>query len=247
MLTFSYLVVVVEAAGEGTVEVSVEADKLSYRYQESVNLTISAQNISGNPANLQFDIDCPARFTIDGSEAFPRNCASGQSTLTVGANESQEWNHTINPGADDYPLLHPGEHTITAYLDGYDAIAETTFNVGFATEGEGSFCGGITSLDCEAGMKCQLSGPYEGASGYCTNEENYDNGSSFQDVTDNHWAKQYIENLVQEGVLSGYSDGTFRPDNPVTRAELVKMALSAADIEATSGQPEVNCDRYDGS
>jgi sugar lactone lactonase YvrE len=38
-----------------------------------------------------------------------------------------------------------------------------------------------------------------------------------------HWAKEEIENLVTAGVITGYVDGTFRPDNTITREEMVIM------------------------
>jgi uncharacterized lipoprotein YddW (UPF0748 family) len=43
----------------------------------------------------------------------------------------------------------------------------------------------------------------------------------------NHWAKSCIEALIQQGIVSGYPDGTFRPDQPVTRAEFAAMIVKA--------------------
>lgn len=36
---------------------------------------------------------------------------------------------------------------------------------------------------------------------------------------ENHWAKTSINKAIQQGILKGYDDGTFKPDNPITRAE----------------------------
>ncbi len=44
----------------------------------------------------------------------------------------------------------------------------------------------------------------------------------FED-TRGHWAEDVIEEWVEEGFISGYDDGTFRPDEDVTRAEFVAM------------------------
>jgi len=38
-----------------------------------------------------------------------------------------------------------------------------------------------------------------------------------------HWAEASIQKWVEAGVINGYSDGTFRPDNGITRAEFVKI------------------------
>lgn len=35
------------------------------------------------------------------------------------------------------------------------------------------------------------------------------------------WAKEYIEKIYRAGYITGYPDGTFRPDNPITRAEFM--------------------------
>lgn len=46
--------------------------------------------------------------------------------------------------------------------------------------------------------------------------------SSFSD-TQEHWAKDYIENCVRLGIISGRGDGTFAPDDQVSLYQLFKM------------------------
>ncbi|ULL15863.1 S-layer homology domain-containing protein [Paenibacillus sp. H1-7] len=46
----------------------------------------------------------------------------------------------------------------------------------------------------------------------------------FSDVK-GHWAESAIMRLVNEGILDGFPDGTFRPDEPVTADQFVKMLL----------------------
>ena len=41
----------------------------------------------------------------------------------------------------------------------------------------------------------------------------------------------YISVLADRGIIKGYSDGSFRPNAPVTRAEMAKMVLMAANLE----------------
>ncbi len=48
----------------------------------------------------------------------------------------------------------------------------------------------------------------------------------FLDVRDDHPAAKAINTLTKKGVVGGYNDGTFRPNDPVSRAEAVKMATS---------------------
>ncbi|MDQ3707158.1 MAG: S-layer homology domain-containing protein [Chloroflexota bacterium] len=53
---------------------------------------------------------------------------------------------------------------------------------------------------------------------------------SFGDVPEGMWAYSYIRELACTGVVSGYPDGTFRPQNPTTRAQLVKMVVLLEEV-----------------
>lgn len=57
--------------------------------------------------------------------------------------------------------------------------------------------------------------------------------TSFSDVSSSYWAYQYIQALASRGVISGFPDGTFRPDAPVTRAQFAAMIRSAFDAPST--------------
>ena len=46
----------------------------------------------------------------------------------------------------------------------------------------------------------------------------------FSDVPKGYWAANYIGYMQQFGIITGYSDGNFRPDAPVTRAEFAAIA-----------------------
>jgi hypothetical protein len=45
-------------------------------------------------------------------------------------------------------------------------------------------------------------------------------GPGFTDVDDTHWAYNYVEYCVEQGVVGGYLDGTNRPDTVVTRGQM---------------------------
>ncbi|WP_244935660.1 S-layer homology domain-containing protein [Paenibacillus glycanilyticus] len=49
------------------------------------------------------------------------------------------------------------------------------------------------------------------------------------------WAKPYADRLIGMEVVSGYEDGTFRPDQPVTRAEWVKLLADSLSLPAAPG------------
>ncbi|OWR33099.1 hypothetical protein CDO73_00905 [Saccharibacillus sp. O23] len=62
--------------------------------------------------------------------------------------------------------------------------------------------------------------------------------ADFTDVKSTHWAKSSIEAGVAKGYVDGYTNGTFKPDASVSRAEFVKMVVAAMKLEVkeTSGK-----------
>lgn len=57
--------------------------------------------------------------------------------------------------------------------------------------------------------------------------------SHFTDIQ-GHWAQGAIQDAIQRGYVDGYPDKRFLPNKQVTRAEFIKMAVSAMDIEVAS-------------
>lgn len=59
--------------------------------------------------------------------------------------------------------------------------------------------------------------------------------AGYNDIS-KHWAKPYIEDMGNKGIVSGYSDGTFKPDKSVSRLEtlvLLTRLFPASDVDAT--------------
>ncbi|MGC1310210.1 MAG: S-layer homology domain-containing protein [Phormidesmis sp.] len=54
---------------------------------------------------------------------------------------------------------------------------------------------------------------------------------NFIDLSSRHWATNFIEPLVQKGWLSGFSDGSFQPDAPMTRAQFAALLVGAFNPE----------------
>ena len=48
--------------------------------------------------------------------------------------------------------------------------------------------------------------------------------NGYSDVPGNKWYNNAVSTLSNMGIICGYPDGTFRPDAPITRAELAKIA-----------------------
>ncbi|MEA1976229.1 MAG: S-layer homology domain-containing protein [Bacillota bacterium] len=58
----------------------------------------------------------------------------------------------------------------------------------------------------------------------------YDN-TNFSDVDKNEWYAKYIGYLVKQGVIEGYGDGTFKPNELVSEKAFLKMALVGLGYE----------------
>ncbi|CEQ02956.1 S-layer-like domain-containing protein [[Clostridium] sordellii] len=56
--------------------------------------------------------------------------------------------------------------------------------------------------------------------------------NKFNDISSDYWAKNEVNYLASKGLLNGYEDGTFRPENPITRAEVATILVrSNGDIK----------------
>lgn len=60
--------------------------------------------------------------------------------------------------------------------------------------------------------------------------------TGFSDVSSGYWASQFIQQLSQRGVIAGFPDGTFRPEEPVTRAQFAAM-INKAFSKSAQRQP----------
>lgn len=64
----------------------------------------------------------------------------------------------------------------------------------------------------------------------------------FSDVPSSHWAVGNIAKAAELGIIGGYNDGSFRPSNPVTQQQMIKMLVCAwgygPDAENIGGFPK---------
>ncbi|MBU1026264.1 MAG: S-layer homology domain-containing protein, partial [Candidatus Margulisbacteria bacterium] len=58
----------------------------------------------------------------------------------------------------------------------------------------------------------------------------------FADVPDGYWARTPIENTGTVGLVNGYPDGTFKPEQSLTRAELATLMVRAKGIKLPDRQ-----------
>lgn len=58
--------------------------------------------------------------------------------------------------------------------------------------------------------------------------------TSFRDVPNNHWANSSISYMSKHGLMTGYPNGTFRPNGDITRAEFVVVLNRIVGIQGAS-------------
>ena len=72
--------------------------------------------------------------------------------------------------------------------------------------------------------------------------------NKFTDVESSHWAYSFINSATAMDWINGYSDGSFRPDNNITRAEVVAIVNRVTDRKADTeyvNKNLTNLNRFD--
>lgn len=118
----------------------------------------------------------------------------------------------------------------------YAAAVEELAEAGIITGDEnGHFNPNNTITRAEvAAMICRMMYGEEAAKSY--------NESPFTDVPAKHWASGYIKWSVDFGIINGYGDGTFGPEDAVTYEQVVKMLVCSRgweqEAEDAGGYPD---------
>ena len=58
---------------------------------------------------------------------------------------------------------------------------------------------------------------------------------AYTDISDDYWAKDIIERFSNNEIIKGYPDGTFRPEDTLTRAEFITMLVNITKMESVEG------------
>jgi hypothetical protein len=71
---------------------------------------------------------------------------------------------------------------------------------------------------------------------YLAKSEVLSQAKGFDDVPMDHWAYEPVTMLRQMNMVSGYDNNEFKPDRLITRAEFIKMAVSAMGLQQGTGE-----------
>ena len=67
-----------------------------------------------------------------------------------------------------------------------------------------------------------------------TREQYWATTNAYSDIKSGDWYNNAISTLSSAGIVSGYPDGTFRPNAPITRAEMSKIIALFAKLDKTT-------------
>ncbi len=175
----------------------------------------NAEDVYNNPDATQAQIDNAKTVLDNAIDAILKESSSQDSTSDVTYHTIEEWMwHTYGvqspkPLQEKEPVRTPeGFHN--AYLKGYpDGTIRPNEN--------------MTRAEAATMISRLLELPLG------------DISETIYTDTPKQWYREYINAVSKTGIMSGYPDGTFKPDELITRAEFVKM-LSNFDDE-NSGNP----------
>jgi len=135
-----------------------------------------------------------------------------------------------------------GWYTDIALTQGYDFSAKVTDSFTLYAGWEEDLGLGTTHNTYISGYGNGIFGPDDNMTRaqaamifYNLLEDTYLNGGSFTDVSENAWYYDAVTALSGLGVISGYGDGSFGPDNTITRAEFVTMAIHFTGLDVRDG------------
>ena len=64
--------------------------------------------------------------------------------------------------------------------------------------------------------------------------ENY---KPYSDIEAGYWAKDLIYKVTEKGIMIGYPSGVFKPDQPITKAEVFATIAQLINVEHSNGTP----------
>jgi len=141
------------------------------------------------------------------------NGSFGANDLITRVQSAIMLNRAIVYNDDQAP--NPNYADVTEGTFGYDVIAKMTQEGVFAGNNQ-SFNPGDTLTRAEMAKVLVQAFKLTGAG-----------GKGFNDVASDYWAASYISTLAENGITVGYNDGSFKPNDPITRAEFSIMLARA--------------------
>lgn len=144
----------------------------------------------------------------------------------------------IKLDGQDYPVINTGAVYNTDTLNVRSGYGTSYPVIGVLNSGDK-----VEIVESQNGWhKIKYNGGYGYVSGrYVSIDEQK---TVFSDIKD-HWAEQQILDFINKGYINGYEDGTFRPDNQITRAEFVRILNNAFGFKVKGSEDFIDVNPTD--
>ena len=198
------------------------------------------------PYGTEYTFLTPVYTTSDGAEVYVQDTdtvngddgvgargwiKSGESTINFSTsrrfrveaeNESDYTTYTVNVKvSDQFTDVNPGDWF-------YDNVMNAVANGYMSGLGDGTFG------PMKTATRAQFATALACAMGYEAPEDPSTIETPFIDVDANDWYAGAVNFCYDEGIISGYEDTTFRPDQTITRQEAAAMLNNAFGLEAST-------------
>ena len=135
-------------------------------------------------------------------------------------NNTVEYTVTVEEGIS-FSDVNPGDWF-------YDNVMDAAENGYVSGMGDGTY------NPTGATTRAQFAAMIANAMGY---DDDPNVESMFPDVADDFWGKAAINYCAQNGIISGYDDGTFQPDKAITRQEAAAILNNAFELPRSTASP----------
>lgn len=153
----------------------------------------------------------------------------GNITLPIGGHVEFPDGTKVTDSGDNQSIITPRGYVVTPNDKGDKPIIDTNGNVK-VPDGSNVVLPNGKVITPENGSTVGTDGTIKNPDGSVTNP-----AIQFTDIS-KHWAESTIKSFVNSKYINGYNDGTFRPDNLITRAEFVKILNKYFGLTNKSGK-----------
>ena len=222
------------AATAKTTETVVSARYIRMVFPQGTAAEVADISIYFNPTaadiiKLDFDnlnVDIP--YVVTGDLVLPIRGERGSTVTWKSGNAeilSNDGTILSRPAGDTIVLL---TYTVSSPTDSEIPGKSNTLRIVIQGKGtSGGSSGGGGGGTSSKGNKVNTSVSLNPGAGYVPSTTT----ETFNDLNNAEWARNYILDLYNNKIISGYPDGSFKPNNLVAREEFVQMIGNAFDFQ----------------
>ncbi len=214
------------------------------------NLTTSADSNSNNPNGFETGISVLAEDRLSGSKTsfsnykFELTWAEPCRDADIESFKLGNYTGSID-GNRNITVTVPYGTDVTGMIATFTTSVGATIQVGSENSGV-ALISDVTSVNYTNPVKLYVTSESGNVTRMYT--VTVEEGVSFSDVTAGAWYYENVMGAAENGYVSGYPDGTFKPMQSVTRAEFASMIAKAmgydSDPDAGSAYPDVADDHW---